>query len=72
MRLEAIGNLMTFSAAIFVLITEDIDAGDVGLIITYALQITQENMPLTDSASHISTVETSYKVTGYKVNPDLR
>ena len=54
MRLEAIGNLMTFSAAVFVLITEDIDAGDVGLIITYALQITQENMPLTDSASHIS------------------
>ena len=45
-RLEAIGNLMTFSAAVFVLITDGIDAGDVGLIITYALQITQERFSI--------------------------
>jgi ABC-type multidrug transport system fused ATPase/permease subunit len=40
-RLECIGNLITFAAAIFVLTSDDIDPGQVGLIITYALQITQ-------------------------------
>ena len=40
-RLEAIGNLLTFSAAIFVLLADGITAGDVGLIITYALTISQ-------------------------------
>ena len=40
-RLEAIGNSITVAAAIFVLITDGIDPGQVGLIITYALSVTQ-------------------------------
>ena len=41
-RLELIGNLITFAASIFVMLDpEAVDASDVGLVISYALQVTQ-------------------------------
>ena len=51
-RLEAIGNCVTFAAALFAILdAEHIDPSQVGLIITYALNVTQVSQSSTRSAN---------------------
>ncbi|KAL7641498.1 UNVERIFIED_CONTAM: hypothetical protein RMT77_007369 [Armadillidium vulgare] len=40
-RLELIGNLLTFFAALFTVLNRDINGGNTGMALTYALQVTQ-------------------------------
>jgi ATP-binding cassette subfamily C (CFTR/MRP) protein 1 len=40
-RLETIGNLITFAVSIIALTSEDIEPSEIGLIITYSLSVTQ-------------------------------
>ena len=42
-RLELVGNLIVFAAALFAVLTPDIEGGVVGLSISYALQVRKMN-----------------------------
>uniref|UniRef100_A0A1B6CN72 ABC-type glutathione-S-conjugate transporter n=1 Tax=Clastoptera arizonana TaxID=38151 RepID=A0A1B6CN72_9HEMI len=54
-RLESLGNLLVFSAAIFAVLAKDMSPGLVGLSLTYALQITTMLFMLVREATNLET-----------------